>query len=150
MRKLVNFSFTYMILGVAAGLFYREFTKMNGFPEGAWTQLSVVHTHLLVLGFIILLLVLLLEKAFGLSQHRKLFAWFMGTYNAGVLLTAGMQLTHGIMTVLGIESSKMVSGIAGLGHMSITAGMILLFIMLRRSVGAGDQQKAPRKRAVEG
>ena len=97
-----------------------------------------------------LLLVLLLEKAFVLSQHRKLFAWFMGTYNAGVLLTAGMQLTHGIMTVLGIESSKMVSGIAGLGHMSITAGMILLFIMLRRSVGAGDQQKAPRKRAVEG
>ncbi|MDV2976187.1 DUF2871 domain-containing protein [Glutamicibacter nicotianae] len=150
MRKLVNFSFTYMILGVASGLFYREFTKMNGFPEGAWTQLSVVHTHLLVLGFIILLLVLLLEKAFGLSQHRKLFAWFMGTYNAGVLLTAGMQLTHGIMTVLGIESSKMVSGIAGLGHMSITAGMILLFIMLRRSVGAGDQQKAARKRAVEG
>lgn len=150
MRKLVNFSFTYMILGVASGLFYREFTKMNGFPEGAWTQLSVVHTHLLVLGFIILLLVLLLEKAFGLSQHRKLFAWFMGTYNAGVLLTAGMQLTHGIMTVLGIESSKMVSGIAGLGHMSITAGMILLFIMLRSSVGAGDQQKAARKRAVEG
>ncbi|MCZ4142231.1 hypothetical protein BZG17_31050, partial [Escherichia coli] len=91
-----------------------------------------------------------LEKAFVLSQHRTLFAWFMGTYNAGVLLTAGMQLTHGIMTVLGIESSKMVSGIAGLGHMSITAGMILLFIMLRRSVGAGDQQKAPRKRAVEG
>ncbi|MEG2578269.1 MAG: hypothetical protein RSA54_11130, partial [Glutamicibacter sp.] len=23
-----------MVLGVASGLFYRELTKMNGFPEG--------------------------------------------------------------------------------------------------------------------
>lgn len=135
MRKLVNFSFLYMILGVASGLFYREFTKINGFPEGQWTQLSVVHTHLLILGFIIFLVVLLLEKAFELSKYRKLFAWFMGTYNAGVVLTAGMQLAHGIMTVLGVESSAMISGIAGLGHMSITAGMVLLFVMLRRAVG---------------
>ncbi|UYQ76165.1 DUF2871 domain-containing protein [Glutamicibacter sp. JL.03c] len=135
MRKLVNFSFLYMILGVASGLFYREFTKINRFPEGQWTQLSVVHTHLLILGFIMLIVVLLLEKAFELSNHRKLFAWFMGTYNAGVILTAGMQLIHGIMTVLEIESSAMISGIAGLGHMSITAGMVLLFVMLHRTVG---------------
>lgn len=134
MRKLVNFSFIYMILGVASGLFYREFTKINDFVEGQYTQLSVVHTHLLVLGFIMLLLVLILEKTFALSKNRKLFVWFLGTYNAGVILTAGMQLTHGILTVLGIESSAMISGIAGLGHMSISAGMILLFVMLRRSI----------------
>lgn len=134
MRKLVNFSFIYMILGVASGLFYREFTKVNDFVEGQYTQLSVVHTHLLVLGFIMLLLVLILEKTFALSKNRKLFVWFLGTYNAGVILTAGMQLTHGILTVLGIESSAMISGIAGLGHMSISAGMILLFVMLRRSI----------------
>lgn len=145
MRKLVNFSFAYMLLGVASGLFFREFTKINDFPEGAWTQLSVVHTHLLVLGFIMLLLVLLLENAFGLSAHRKLFAWFLGTYNAGVILTTGMQLAHGIMTVLGAESSKLISGIAGLGHMSITAGMVLLFVMLRRSVGT---RKPAEKAAV--
>jgi len=78
-----------------------------------------------------------LEKAFTLSKHRKMFAWFMGTYNVGVVLTAGMQLAHGVMTVLGIESSAMISGIAGLGHMSITAGMILLFVMLRRNVTEG-------------
>jgi len=136
MRKLINIAFAYMLVGVASGLFFREFTKMNDFPEGGWTQLSVVHTHLLVLGFIVTLLVLLLEKAFNLSSHRKLYAWFMGTYHAGVIITAGMQLTHGMLTVLDIESSAMISGIAGLGHMALTAGMILLFIMLRRSVPA--------------
>lgn len=134
MRKLVNLSFFYMALGVASGLFYREFTKANDFAEGGWTQLSVVHTHLLVLGFLVPLVVLLLEKAFTLSAHKKLYAWFLGTYNAGVLVTAGMMVVHGMLTVLGKESSAMIAGIAGLGHMLLTAGMILLFIMLRRSV----------------
>ncbi|HAY42784.1 MAG TPA: hypothetical protein DCY59_04195, partial [Micrococcaceae bacterium] len=97
MRKLINIAFAYMLVGVASGLFFREFTKMNDFPEGGWTQLSVVHTHLLVLGFIVTLLVLLLEKAFNISSHRKLYAWFMGTYHAGVIITAGMQLAHGML-----------------------------------------------------
>lgn len=148
MRKLINIAFAYMLVGVASGLFFREFTKMNDFPEGGWTQLSVVHTHLLVLGFIVTLLVLLLEKAFNISSHRKLYAWFMGTYHAGVIITAGMQLTHGMLTVLDIESSAMISGIAGLGHMALTAGMILLFIMLRRSVPASMKNDQAHKLGV--
>ncbi|MGO2029819.1 MAG: DUF2871 domain-containing protein [Glutamicibacter ardleyensis] len=148
MRKLINIAFAYMLVGVASGLFFREFTKMNDFPEGGWTQLSVVHTHLLVLGFIVTLLVLLLEKAFNLSSHRKLYAWFMGTYHAGVIITAGMQLTHGMLTVLDIDSSAMISGIAGLGHMALTAGMILLFIMLRRSVPASMKNDQAQKLGV--
>lgn len=148
MRKLINIAFAYMLVGVASGLFFREFTKMNDFPEGGWTQLSVVHTHLLVLGFIVTLLVLLLEKAFNISSHRKLYAWFMGTYHAGVIITAGMQLAHGMLTVLDIESSAMISGIAGLGHMALTAGMILLFIMLRRSVPASLKTDQDHKLSV--
>ncbi|GGL77048.1 DUF2871 domain-containing protein [Glutamicibacter protophormiae] len=142
MRKLVNLSFIYMAVGVASGLFYREFTKMNDFPEGGWTQLSVVHTHLLVLGFMVLLLVLLLEKAFNISAHTKLYAWFMWTYNIGVILTAAMLTVHGSLTVLGKESSAMIAGIAGLGHIALTVGMILLFVMLRRSVPAAKTSKA--------
>ncbi|WP_461636447.1 DUF2871 domain-containing protein [Glutamicibacter soli] len=142
MRKLVNLSFIYMAVGVASGLFYRELTKMNDFPEGGWTQLSVVHTHLLVLGFMVLLLVLLLEKAFNISAHAKLYAWFMWTYNIGVVLTAAMLTVHGSLTVLGKESSAMIAGIAGLGHIALTVGMVLLFVMLRRSVPAAKASKA--------
>lgn len=142
MRKLVNLSFIYMSVGVASGLFYREFTKMNDFPEGGWTQLSVVHTHLLVLGFMVLLMVLLLEKAFNISAHAKLYAWFLWTYNIGVVLTAAMLTVHGSLTVLGKESSAMIAGIAGLGHIALTVGMVLLFVMLRRSVPAAKASKA--------
>lgn len=35
MKKLLNASFIYMLAGVASGLFYREFTKLNDFPEAS-------------------------------------------------------------------------------------------------------------------
>ena len=134
MKKILNATFIYMIAGVASGLFYREFTKLNGFPEGKFTQLGLVHTHLLTLGFIVLLIALVIEKVFGISRSPKLFAWFFWLYNAGVILTSGMLIWHGSLTVLGQESSKMIAGIAGLGHMLLTAGMVVFFVALRRAV----------------
>ena len=135
MRRLFYAAFASMVAGVASGLFYREFTKLNDFPEGASTQLGLVHTHLLTLGFVVLLIVLLLEKQFALSQSR-LFGWFFWTYIAGLVLTSAMMVWHGCLTVLGLESSKMIAGIAGLGHMLLTAGMILLFLALRKRLVA--------------
>lgn len=124
----------YMVVGVASGLFYREFTKANDFAEGQFTQLGVVHTHLLTLGFIVLLIVLVLEKVFVVSHSPKLFTWFFWLYNAGVVLTAAMMVWHGSLTVLGRESTAMIAGIAGLGHMLVTAGMIVFFVALGRAV----------------
>src|SRR4051812_18301856 len=130
MRKLFYASFAYMIVGVLSGLYYREFTKMNDFPEGQFTQLGLAHTHLLTLGFIVLLIVLALEKVFTLSRS-PLFTWFFWVYNVGVVITSAMLIWHGSLTVLGQESSAMISGIAGMGHIILTIGMVLLFLCLR-------------------
>lgn len=135
MRRLYYASFAYLVAGVLSGLFYREFTKLNDFPEGGSTQLGLVHTHLLTLGFIVLLIVLVLEKLFTLSRS-KLFGWFFWLYNAGVVLTAAMLTWHGMLTVLGRESSKMIAGIAGTGHMLLTLALVLLFLALGRALAA--------------
>lgn len=148
MRRLFLASFAYMIVGVLSGLFYREFTKLNGFPEGQYTQLGLAHTHLLTLGFLVLLIVLALEKLFVLSRSR-LFPWFFWIYNAGVILTAAMLIWHGSLTVLGQESSKMIAGIAGTGHMLLTAGMVMLFLMLGRAI-ARDRVPAARETVPRG
>ena len=74
------------------------------------------------------------EKVFGISRSPKLFAWFFWLYNVGVVLTSAMLIWHGSLTVLGQESSAMIAGIAGLGHIAITAGMIVFFVALRRAV----------------
>lgn len=134
MTKLFYAAFAYMFAGVASGLFYREFTKANEFSAGSFTQLGLVHTHLLTLGFIVLLIVLVLEKVFALSRSPKLFAWFFWLYNAGVILTAAMMVWHGSLTVLGEPSTKMIAGIAGLGHILLTAALIVFFVMLRKAV----------------
>lgn len=119
----------YTVLGLAAGVFYREFTKLNGFEEGMAGQLGLAHTHILTLGMIVLLIVLVLEKTFAVSTSR-LFRWFFWIYNAGVVLTSSMLIWHGMLQVQGLESSKMIAGIAGLGHMLVGAGFVLLLISL--------------------
>lgn len=145
MTKIFTAAFAYMIAGVLSGLFYREFTKANDFPSGDFTQLGLVHTHLLTLGFIVLLIVLALDKAFDLSGTR-MFTWFFATYNAGVIITSATMVWHGSLTVLGQESNAMISGIAGLGHISLTVGLVLFFLLLRKRVLAAS---AARRSAPE-
>ncbi|MHC5375362.1 DUF2871 domain-containing protein [Enterococcus sp. LJL120] len=131
MKKLTRVSMSYMILGLVFGVYYREFTKFNDFTET--TQLSVLHTHTLILGMFFFLIVLLLEKNFQLSQHKN-FKKFFIIYNIGLGVTLLMLLVHGTMTVLGYADSAAISGIAGLGHIIITIGLGFFFNVLFGSI----------------
>ena len=82
---------------------------------------------------IVLLVVLALDKVFGLSG-TKLFSWFFWLYNVGVILTAGMMVWHGSLTVLGQQSNAMIAGIAGLGHIALSVSFVLFFLALRKKV----------------
>lgn len=135
MKKLYIAASVYLVLGLVAGLYYREATKNAQLgPEGAG-QLSVVHTHVLTLGFLVLLVVLALDKLFDLAAN-PLFGWFFWVYNAGVVLSAGMMLWHGTLTVHGQQGTPMIAGIAGLGHITLSAGLVLLMLTLRPAVFA--------------
>src|SRR5690606_13088948 len=84
MKKLFYAATAYLVLGLASGMFYREFTQAQGVTAAdGFTQLSVVHTHLLTLGMIVLLIVLVLERVFALSRSA-LFGWFFWIYNLGL------------------------------------------------------------------
>lgn len=131
MQKLARASLSYMIIGLISGVYFREMTKFNDFD--GWTQLSVVHTHTLILGMFFFLIVLILEKNFNLTKHKN-FKKFYITYNIGLGVTLLMLLTHGTMTVLGIESSAAISGIAGLGHVILTIGLGFFFQVLLQSI----------------
>ncbi|WP_084130304.1 DUF2871 domain-containing protein [Demequina sp. NBRC 110055] len=141
MRRLYVAAFAYTIAGLASGLFYREFTKLNDFPVGETTMLSGVHTHFLALGTLALLIVLALEKLFGLSASRA-FTWFFWLYNVALVVTAVMMTWHGMLTVLGRESGAMIAGFAGLGHMTMTAALILLFVALGKALKRDEAHAA--------
>ncbi|MBL1224047.1 DUF2871 domain-containing protein [Enterococcus sp. BWR-S5] len=131
MKKLVRVSMVYMILGLVFGVYYREFTKLNNFTGN--TQLSVMHTHTLILGMFFFLIVLLLEKNFQLSTHKN-YKKFYITYNIGLGVTLLMLLVHGTMTVLGYADHAAISGIAGLGHIMLAVGLGYFFNVLHGSI----------------
>lgn len=138
---------TYMIVGVVSGLFYREFTKAHDFT--GYTQLAVTHTHLLTLGMLGFLIVLGLDRLFQLSG-TKLYTAFFWVYNAGIAVSVGMMGVHGCLTVLGDPVPEAVPLVAGLGHILLTVGLVLLFVRLGRRLKAPTPERPAAERSTAG
>ncbi len=134
MKKYLNLSLGYAVAALAAGVFYREFTKWNQFS--GTTALGKLHGHLLLLGTVIFLLVALFSQTLPLKDLR-LFRTFLITYNIGLPLSAVMLLVRGVPQVLGLSLSRAVdasiSGIAGIGHILTGLGLICLLLSLRKA-----------------
>ena len=138
MKKYLNIALAYAIAAMAGGVFYREFTKFNGYA--GVTALGKVHTHLFLLGMLVFLVVALYGAHHDLRKS-KTFRAFLWTYNIGVPLTAAMLVARGVPQVLGMTLSAAVntsiSGIAGIGHILTGVGLILLLTALRKASESG-------------
>ncbi|MDD6967914.1 MAG: DUF2871 domain-containing protein [Firmicutes bacterium] len=134
MKKYLNLSLVYAIAAMAGGVFYREFTKFQGFT--GVTALGKVHTHLFLLGMLVCLMVALFAERLDLTGIGS-FRVLQWTYHIGVPLTAVMLLVRGITQVLGLTLSKgasaAISGIAGIGHILTGVGIILLLVSLKKA-----------------
>lgn len=134
MKRYINFSLLYAVLAMAGGVFYREFTKFNGFSGK--TSLSVVHTHYFLLGMVFFLLMLLLEKNFSFTDTKT--GRILAVYHTGLNLTAVMLVIRGVTQVLGVTLSSgagaAISGIAGIGHILLGVSLVLVLVQIRRNV----------------
>ncbi|MGM9941758.1 MAG: DUF2871 domain-containing protein [Bulleidia sp.] len=127
MKKYLNTAMAYAVGALCGGVFYREFTKWNGYT--GVTALSRVHVHLFVLGVLVNLII-----ALSLSQldieHTGTWKPCMITYNAGLIVTVIMFVVRGVLQVTVQNPSSVlsasVSGIAGIGHILLGIGIILL------------------------
>ena len=147
MNRLMNTAFAYMVLGLVSGLGYREYTKATD-TLGVDSQLSTLHTHFLALGMIVFLIVLALDAQFGLSGRRS-FTVFYWTYNIGLLMTVVMQAVRGVLTLDGQDpttTTAAIPGIAGLGHIVLTVGLVALFVALR--AGIAERARADERTPV--
>ena len=80
------------------------------------------------------------------TRSFNLFFWF---YNAGLIVTVAMMFVHGTMDVLGKDVSGAVPGIAGLGHILLTIGLVCFFVSLR-SRASGNKTNDESARAAVG
>lgn len=134
MKKMINTAFIYMIVGLVGGVFYREFTKFNGFVGK--TSLGVVHTHFIVMGMVMFLLLACLVKAMpGLIENKR-FKQFYTVYNIALPFMGTMFIVRGVVQVLAIELAKgpnaAISGIAGISHILMAVALFMLFSALKK------------------
>ncbi len=136
MKRSMNAAFLYALLAMAGGVFYREFTKLNGFT--GQTALAVVHTHYFLLGMVFFVLLVLLEKSFAFTGART--GKVLMAYHVGLNLTCVMFVVRGVTQVLGTPLSSgmdaAISGIAGIGHMVLGVSLALVLWQIRRAVAA--------------
>ena len=137
MKKYANLSIVYAVLALAGGVFYREFTKFNGF-EGA-TALGFVHPHFLLLGTAFFLLLMLLEKNFQVS--RKI-GGLLVPYQIGLNLSVVMMLVRGTLQVLQTPLSSganaAISGIAGVGHIILGVSLVMVLLKVKAAACASE------------
>lgn len=124
-KRLMNASIVYGVLGLMGGVFYREFTKLNGF-----TTLSVVRTHYLMLGMVLFLLLVLFEKNFHFVDNKVLK--YLLFYHIGLNLTVVMLVVRGVLHVLSLEVLSVV--FSGIAHLILGISMVLVLILIRNCI----------------
>lgn len=133
MKKLVNTSFIYLILSLISGVFYREFTKFNGYTGK--TALGVMHTHFFILGVLIFLILALFVKDHEDRLNAKKFNRFYWLHHIAMILFSVTLLTRGIIQVrdisLSVTKNAMLSGFAGVSHILMTISLIFFFGIIK-------------------
>lgn len=94
MKKIINTAMFYLIYGLTAGAFYREYTKFKGFT--GLTSLSKVHPHVLVLGMLVFLII----GAYAYNKEdlikTKSFSRFYKVYNLALVGTSLTMFVRGL------------------------------------------------------
>lgn len=128
MKRLMLASIIYAVLALVGGVFYREFTKVNGFTD--FTTFSVVHTHYLMLGMVLFLLLVLVEKNYSFinDKVRK----YLLLYHIGLNLTVVMLVVRGVVQVLSLDVSSVV--LFGIAHLILGISMVLVLFSIRNCI----------------
>lgn len=133
-KKYFKTSFIYLTFGLFLGAFYREYTRIISFT--GHTSLRVAHTHTLVLGFILFLILSIFAKSFYLKEDKKEKRFF-NTYNFSLILVIGTIIARGFYQIYDLNSASLnaaISGIAGIGHIAISFAFYFLYTYLKSFV----------------
>ena len=133
MKKIINTAIFYLIYGLTAGAFYREYTKFKGFT--GLTSLSKVHPHVLVLGMLVFLVIGAYVYSNDDLIKTKSFSRFYKVYNLALVGTSLTMFVRGLTQVNASQLTKAmdmsISGTAGIFHVLMAVAFYLLFRTLR-------------------
>lgn len=137
----------FALLGMIVGIVYHGAMLSFGFKGGS--AMAATHPMTFALGCGGFLLALIFEKFYTLSRSKlSRPAYFI--YIVGVVLTVVMLIVRGYAQMSGAVltdgQDAMISGIAGIGHTIVAAGMALFFIMLIKGVCGVYAEEHPQNK----
>jgi len=130
MKKLYWSAFVYIIISLFFGVFYREFTVFHGF--NGYTQLSLIHSHGLILGTLFFLIILILDRLYQLTSKKSFPLWFI-IYHVGLIGLISTMMIRGIGQVLSWQLSGF-NHIAGLFHTILGIALVWFFILFGKQL----------------
>jgi hypothetical protein len=141
--RLIRSALVYAILAMLGGVFFREWTKALGFTGE--TTLAVLHTHYFAMGMVVFLLLALLQNAFPFMARRGVRTALVG-YHAGLnvtvlgLLLRGLAQTTGTVLPRALDAS--LSGLSGLGHLTLGVSLTVLLLAAGKAAREKEQPHA--------
>jgi uncharacterized protein involved in response to NO len=135
MKHYLKAALIYAIVGMSAGVFYRELTKFSGFS--GTTRLSLMHGHYLSLGLFFFLFLLILEKLFSWSALKG-SKTSVTLYHVGLNITGLGFLLRGLSEVAGMEMTKAlnasIAGVSGIGHIILALSMVMILLRVGKKL----------------
>ena len=129
----------FAVLGLIVGIVYHGMAL--SFGTGG-TAMAATHPMTFALGCGGFLIAAVFEKLFSLSESKLSKPTYF-IYIAGTVFTVAMLIVRGYIRMSGNDISDgadaAISGIAGIAHAVLAAGMVLFFIMLIRSLCKKDK-----------
>lgn len=139
-KSLIKFSIIFLIFSMIFGVFYREFTKL--YSWNLKTSLSIIHPHLMILGFIFFLLMYILVQLDKLDINKiekQIYSYIFFLY-----LLAISFFMRGIYVILNSCQDKkidiLITIVAGISHIGLFC--FLLYIMTSIFNSIKDSNKA--------
>lgn len=130
-NNILGASFTFLIMSLVGGVFYREFTKFYEYTQN--NHLGKIHVHTLALGFITLFAIYLLVRNYETKNINSLKKPFR-IYLTGLTFTIVNMVLICIYEVVSlgddITSRPAIDGISGLGHITLAVGLVWTFVKI--------------------
>lgn len=127
-QELFKSAISALILSMILGVFYREFTKL--FSYQAFTSLSLVHGHTLILGFLFSFILYILYRIedLNIEKIKKIY----GIYIISLVYFISSFIVRGIYQITAssvkIYSEELLAGFAGIGHIILAVSLISILI----------------------
>lgn len=130
-KNILGLSYTALVMGLVAGVFYREFTKFYDFQDKS--HLSILHVHALVLGFLLLLIIYMVTSGYDSKRVQSLKKPIQ-TYITGFTFTIVNMTVFGIYEVVSQGQSTIneaaLESMSGLGHILLAVGLVWTIVRL--------------------